>query len=29
VHEERHRDDIVHGGRRSVLVMRKKTSAGR
>ena len=27
--EERHRDDIVHGGRRSVLVMRKKTSAGR
>jgi hypothetical protein len=29
VPEERHREDIVHSGRRSVLVMRKKTSSGR
>jgi hypothetical protein len=29
VHEERHREDIVHTGRRAVLVMRKKTSSGR
>ncbi|QIE27709.1 hypothetical protein SBC1_58200 (plasmid) [Caballeronia sp. SBC1] len=27
--EEMHREDIVHGGRRAVLVMRKKTSSGR
>ena len=26
---ERHREDIVHTGRRAVLVMRKKTSSGR
>jgi hypothetical protein len=29
VAEERHREDIVHSGRRAVLVMRKKTSSGR
>ena len=29
LHEERHRDDIVHGGQRAVLVMRKKISSGR
>lgn len=27
--EEKERDDIVHAGRRAVLVMRKKTSSGR
>jgi hypothetical protein len=27
--EEKQRDDIVHAGRRAVLVMRKKTSSGR
>ncbi|WP_158940202.1 DUF6572 domain-containing protein [Burkholderia sp. S171] len=27
--EEKHREDIVHAGRRAVLVMRKKTSSGR
>lgn len=29
VPEEKHREDIVHAGRRAVLVMRKKTSTGR
>jgi len=27
--EEKQREDIVHAGRRAVLVMRKKTSSGR
>jgi hypothetical protein len=27
--QEKHREDIVHAGRRAVLVMRKKTSSGR
>lgn len=29
LHPEKQRDDIVHSGRRAVLVMRKKTSTGR
>ncbi|MDN7177656.1 hypothetical protein M0D69_06410 [Caballeronia sp. SEWSISQ10-4 2] len=29
VPEEKHREDIVHAGRRAVLVIRKKTSTGR